>query len=279
MPETGFTIHKRQAPFGAEICGVDLSRRLDAQTCRQLDHALWQHELLIFRNQQLSQIALSDVPRQTGWARDQFECSRVEPVLSAENLILQTDPVWQAAPPLVSLLYVPEGAAVSESLFASRRETLRHLSGPMRKYLEQLTALHDASCLWRMNGVPSLSDLSTMVSMRRNAPLRQASLLGVHPLTWEATLDFSSVLTTQIDGVGGEESDAILGMLRDLMNRPECQMRLRLEPGTLLIWDNHALQHHPVGAFDAESRPMWHMAVQAPAPLMNDLDERLRRIS
>lgn len=282
MQSISFAVRRLKAPFGAEICGVDFMQELDDHTRQELEQALWQNEVLIFREQHLTQMSLAELPMQTGWALSLLDCSRVEPVCSAENFILQTDSIWQASPPVLSFLYVPADAAESESLFASRRRMLDDLSGPMKRYLEDLNALHDASNLWRMAGVPSLKDLSTMVSMRRNAPPRMAPLIGLHPISGDATLAFSSLLTTQLEGVSAEESEAMLGMLREMLNRPECQTRVQLEPGTLLVWDNHAVQHHPLGAFNERSAPIWHMAVQAPQSAtthMNDLDERPRRIN
>ena len=55
-------IRRGDAPVGAEIVGVDLSRELDAATFEQIRNAYYEHSVVVFRDQNLTpvqQIAFS----------------------------------------------------------------------------------------------------------------------------------------------------------------------------------------------------------------------------
>ena len=53
-----FTVHPVTRAIGAEITGCDLSAPLDAETSADLKAALAQHQVVFFRNQDLSIEAL-----------------------------------------------------------------------------------------------------------------------------------------------------------------------------------------------------------------------------
>ena len=63
-----------------------------------------------------------------------------------------------------------------------------------------------------------------------------------------------------------EESDKLLGFLQDRANRPEYQVRLKWQPGTIAFWDNRASQHYAVSDYWPQRRVMERVTVAGDRP-------------
>lgn len=258
------SVTKLSAPFGAELSGIDLSAPLDASSAESIREALWHHGLLLFRQQQMTSAALRRLLHELGLIGDTHLPPASQLINDPDFLSLQTDALWKAQPPLATLLYAEDIPPVSDSIFASRQSAYMALSRAMQIYLSDMTAIHDAAAHWAIQGTLTNMDLARMISLRRNCPLQRHALRRDHPVTAAPSLGFSTNLTTQIEGVAVEESQAILHMLREIMSRPELQTRINWQSGTLVIWDNYVAEHHAVGALGQAGTRMLQMEVGLP---------------
>ena len=68
--------------------------------------------------------------------------------------------------------------------------------------------------------------------------------------------------TTSIKGLRKEESDAILNMLKEHSLQDIFRCRVRHWNGSLLLWDNRAVQHSPNCDY-TEHRFMWRLAMHS----------------
>ncbi len=88
-------------------------------------------------------------------------------------------------------------------------------------------------------------------------------IISHHPVTGRPYVNVSESNTRWIIGIGAAESARILTMLFDIINRPDHQVRLRWQPGTVAIWDNRATQHYAVSDYPDDRRVMHRVAVAA----------------
>lgn len=258
------SVEKLSAPFGAAISGVDLAHPLDATHADLIREALWCHGLLVFHRQQMTASSLRRLLHEMGLINNVQLPPTSQLISDPDSLALQTDALWKAQPPLATLLYAESVLPASDSIFASRQLAYTALSRGMQIYLSEVCAIHDAAALWAIQGTLTNMDLARMISLRRNCPLQCHALRRDHPITGAACLGFSANLTTQIEGVAEEESQAILQMLREVMSRPELQTRINWQSGTLVIWDNFVMEHHAVGALGQAGTTMLQMEIGEP---------------
>lgn len=66
-------------------------------------------------------------------------------------------------------------------------------------------------------------------------------------------------------GLSAPESQRLLALLFDHINRPDHAMRLRWRPDTLAIWDNRGTQHYAVADYLPHRRVMYRVAVATDA--------------
>lgn len=227
--------------IGAEISGIDLSCPLPDATRAGLADALVAHHALFFRNQDLDAAAMDRLAAIFGPAvphpRGDPAFPAVMPFRSSQvnDFILgtewHTDATYTAHPPLASMLYFEEAPhAGAELCFADMHAALDALSPAMRDYLSGLTARHEAA-------------RSRFGSDRGSDAAFVHPLIVRHPATDRPLLYFSSVYTARIEQVPPREGSAMLRFLREHVANPYFHVRVRLEPGSLILWDNRCTQH------------------------------------
>ena len=82
-------------------------------------------------------------------------------------------------------------------------------------------------------------------------------VVRTHPVTGEKALYVDDAYTVSIDGMTEPEADALLGFLRHHITQPAFTCRLRWEPHTLTVWDNH----------DGQRREMYRTTVLGEVPV------------
>jgi taurine dioxygenase len=87
-------------------------------------------------------------------------------------------------------------------------------------------------------------------------------VIGHHPVTQRPYLNVSESFTRFIIGLSAPESARLLTYLFDLINRPDFHVRIRWQPGTVVIWDNRGTQHYAVADYLPHRRVMHRVAVE-----------------
>ena len=252
---------------GAEVEGVDLGDDLHPSVVGQLQEALLRYKVLVFRDQTVDdarQVALTDVfggataahPIANGL---QEAPSVLRTVLSADRSGLveaeislddpfggkvgrhlrtewHIDSTFVANPTAITMLrgvqIPPTGG---DTLFANLEALYNGLSSSLREYLDTLQVVHsryDRSAPPRLDG----RSAGPFVALH--------PLVRVHPDTGARHLFISSVFMQAIPGLKPRESTALLEFLLDeLAGRDEIHLRVRWEPGTVVMWDNRAVAH------------------------------------
>ncbi len=134
-----------------------------------------------------------------------------------------------------------------DTLWASGYEIYDRLSSPMQKFLEGLTATHDATFFLAEAarlGNPVRKDI-------RGHPLNQGGgltathpVIRTNPVTGWKSVFVNKGFTKRINGVSRDESDLLLKYLLDMVvHNHDAQVRFKWKQNDLAIWDNRSTWH------------------------------------
>jgi taurine dioxygenase len=267
---TDITVRPLTPTIGAEILGVDLSASLTPAAMAQVKQALWDHQVIFFRDQHLS-------PQQHLSFGEQFGSLHVHPLQRSrhpehEELLVihadanstyvagedwHTDVSCEAAPPMGSMLYLTEVPPTGgDTLWASMYAAHDALSTAMKEFLEGLTAIHDGAKPWLKRGKPE-----------RSYPRTEHPVVTVHPETGRKILFVNRGFTINIPQLSAQESDATLEFLYRHLAHPLFQCRFRWEANSIAFWDNRCTQHHAMWDYFPARRHGHRVTVNGHPPL------------
>ena len=267
-----------RSALGAEVRGVDLSKPLTDDAFMAIQQAWYDHIVLLFRGQKLSDDDLIRFSRHFGEldiapasATDMAgsqEKSRPEiwiisnvvengkPIgaLGDKEAEWHTDMSYVAAPPMASVLYSLEiPKAGGDTSFANMYKALETLPADLRAAIEGRTCNHDAST----TSVGELRAGADAVADVRMAPGAKHPAIRTHPATGGKALYLGRRLNGYIEGYGVEESEKLLDRLWAHCARPEFSWTHQWAVGDMLIWDNRCAIHRR-DAFDGRERRVMH---------------------
>jgi taurine dioxygenase len=259
--------------IGAEIRGLDLRRPLPAAVFEALNTAFVRHEVLVFRDQDIS------IDEQMAFGRH-FGALSIHPFspnlddkrevivldYSADNPPALTDQwhadeTFRAAPPALTILranIVP--AYGGDTLFASMTAAYTGLSERMKRYIHGLEAIHDFKP-WRPLFTSSEAHQAKLRELEREFPNPAHPVVRVHPVTGRRTINVNAQFTTRIVGLGADESEMILQYLYGRAKVPEFHLRVRWQPHTVVMWDNRSVHHYAPHDYYPQRRSMSRVTV------------------
>jgi taurine dioxygenase len=272
------------APLGASIEGIDLAGDIDAATARTIDDAWLAHQVLVFRDQALSQddqlrfsarfgkvgIPLVTMPEagpdgnpiQPGimWVtnlRREDGSSYAQP--HEGQMWFHSDMCYVETPHKATLLYAVElpargGATVFADMYAAYDDlpeaTKRRLDG--RGALQ----VHE----YRRTERPSAVD-ETTDALHFTHPA-----VITHPETGRKALYVNRLMTVRIDGLDADESAALLEDLFDRSEDPANVYAHEWRLGDLVMWDNRCVVHGRADFPETERRVLRRTTVEGARP-------------
>ena len=259
-------VEKLTPHIGAVLHGIDLSRDLSNAEYDAIHEALMTHLVIFFRDQDLS-----DPYRHKIFARHFGELFDSHPVAAGskehpEVLRLHfdanskhiagsswhSDQSYDPEPPMGTILWnhtVPLGG---DTLFSSMYAAYDALSERMKKYLEGLTAFHDAEPIYR----PITPDLS------KRFPNAVHPVVRTHPVTGRKALYCDQNHAIKINEVSKSESRGILEFLWKHCENPSFQCRFKWEPRSVAFWDNRAAQHMALWDYYPNTRSGFRVTIR-----------------
>jgi taurine dioxygenase len=272
MTYTAVQVDKLTPHVGAEIRGVDLSRRLDERTFKEIHAALVDNGVIFFRDQHLTPEQQKDFGRLFG----ELHAHPAAPSLlpgHPEILVIHADEKskhvagenWHSdvscdpEPPMGSILYMHELPPVGgDTLFASMYAAYDALSEPLRRFLEPLTAMHEGEHVYR--GRYGVDDAG------RVFPKAEHPLIRTHPVSGRKALFVNGGFTTRIPQLKRAESDALLQFLFRHVETPEFQCRFRWQVNSVAFWDNRCVQHHAMWDYYPQRRHGHRVTIKGDRP-------------
>ncbi|PWT98947.1 MAG: taurine catabolism dioxygenase TauD [Terriglobia bacterium] len=262
-------------PLGLEIPHLDLSR-LDEGEFTGVYRAWLDHQVLLFRGQQLTDLDLITFSRRFGnldWAPVQetgrrfveghpeiYVVSNViengTPIgsLGAGEAVWHTDMSYLERPPKASILYALEvPPAGGNTYFCDMYGAYESLPESLRRRIAGLHLKHDAtynSGGYVRQGVAATDDPV-------NSPGVYHPLVCTHPETGRRALYLGRRRNGFIGGLPLAESEALLDELWSYVEREEITWAHRWQAGDVVLWDNRATMHRR-DAFDPGMRRVLH---------------------
>ena len=270
------TIRKIGDALGAEVCGVDLSRPIDAEAFSAIRGAWLDNLVIRIRGQTLTDPQLLAFSQLFGELDPPGPNPYGKPFLPAHpemnvisnikadgapigglgdgEAIWHSDMTYIETPPSAALLYAlevpPEGG---DTFWANMYLAYEALSVDVKKRIEGLDAIHDAtynSAGIKRKGYADVTD-------PRSAPGAHHRLVRTHPETGRRCLFLGRRRNSYIVGFELEESEALLDELWAHATQTQFTFRQQWLVGDLMIWDNRCTLHRR-DSFDAASRRLMH---------------------
>ena len=266
--------HPVTAALGAEVSGIDLAQPLDAKTADALHAGLVEHQVLFFRDQDLSPRAHLTLAEALGEVDPGHPVyPHVEGYPSIVKLLADADHIpdtedwhkdltFRAEPAFASILRAVEVPAVGgDTLWASMSAVYDSLSAGWKADLESRMAIHDMGTFrndyLRRGGIDAV-----------NAGLSETGsavhpVVGVHPVSGLKYLNVNQSFTRHIVGLNQGPSDEMLQYLFQQVRKPEFQVRFRWRNNSVAIWDNRITQHYAVCDYLPHRRHMQRVTISS----------------
>ena len=263
--------------IGAEIRGVDLSANLSDDLVGEINQAFLDHQVIYFRDQQLSPQAYNDFARRFGPLMDYMfvdgmegfpyitELVKTENETESFGSFWHSDSTYLEIPPKITMLYarqVPERGG--DTLFCDTYAIYDSLSPGMQTRLESLQAVNSASV------VPRDEDTYEAVKSRNSDRSDQSAthpVIRTHDETGKKAVYVNSIHTHSFEGFTREESMPLLNYLYQQVTCPDYSFRLNWQADTLAMWDNRCTQHYALNDYHGYRRVMHRIIVEGARPV------------
>jgi taurine dioxygenase len=278
LAKTKFEIVPLSRHIGAELRGIDLREKPDAETVQAIYQAWLDHLVLVFPDQKLSQ---EDLIRATGFFGELGELSRPpkyrplgfakmlpgimlisnirengEPIgaLPDGEMMFHHDMIHAEMPSKATLLYAVEiPSAGGNTLFASGYAAYDTLDPAVRQKLEGRRAIHHYN-----------------YGSTQKGDQRGTEAFGecTHPVfrtnedTGRKAVYVNRLMTVGVVGMSQTESEPLLNAVFDHAERREFVYEHAWRLGDLLLWDNRCSSHARTDFPSTERRLMLRTTVK-----------------
>ena len=273
--EHSLTVQPMAAALGAEIYNFDL-RAIEDRAFAAIHQAWLDHQVLLFRDQELSDDHLVAVSR---WFGDLDEAPVQEtgqrfveghpeiyvvsnvvqdgvPIgsLGAGEAVWHTDMSYLPAPPKASVLYALEvPQAGGDTSFCSMYAAWEQLPAALQQRAAGLRVKHDGT----YNSGGYVRQGVTPTDDPRTSPGTFHPLVYAHPETGRQALYLGRRRNACIEGLELDESNALLDEIWAHATRDELTWQHQWRVGDLVLWDNRCTMHRR-DAFDPSCRRVMH---------------------
>lgn len=196
-----------------------------------------------------------DRPKPSAEGEEGTTSFNYEPDSRLTSAVWHSDVTYERQPPGLTVLWMIDSPTTGgDTAYASQVEAYNRLSPSFAAYLETLSAVH--------SGVAQ-ADYSRRSGKRggvvRREPVENVHpIVRVHPVTGAKALFVNRQFTTRIVGLKQPESDAILNLLYDHIEKGiDFQVRVRHQPGTVVVWDNRVTAHSAIVDYAGQGTRRW----------------------
>jgi len=258
--------------IGAQISGLDLTKRIEPSNFEKILKALYQYQMLVFPDQKISQLNMLEFSKYFGKPEifpDPTEhTGEVPEILRLTNLDMNgvpfgpsprmarmslaenwhTDSSYRKVPSFVTLLHGIEVPTVSgDTDFTSMHASFDGLPSSLKNKIENLVAIHS----WEYQRTLSPGRQPMTDAERKSTPPAHHRLVQLHPNTGRKLLYISSSALS-IEGMEMAQSRELIDELTRYSTMPQMTYTHHWKPLDLVMWDNRATLHRAAG-FDYQS--------------------------
>ena len=279
------SIHPFDAPCGAEVIGLDLSKPLSDADFARIHRAHLDHHVLVFRDMAITPDQQVGFSRRFGPLQihvlNQFQLAGHPEILVISNILESGKPIglgdagayWHSdlsylpKPSLGSMLHAQElPDEGGDTLFANQHRAWDALPVALKSAVEGRHAEH-----WYLSKYAELQKRNpwrpdlTQAQIDAVRPVAQP-IVRTHPETGRKALFVSEHFTTRVLDLPEDESRTLLTELFAHSTQAEFVYRHRWQPGDMVFWDNRSLMHLAAGTPDHLRRRLNRTTIEGDAP-------------
>ncbi len=277
MAKTAIEVRRTAGALGAEILGVDLSGDLDNATFDTIHQAFVDHQVIFFRDQDLTPEAHMRFGRRFGslnihpYVKGMDDHPEIMEIIKEPSETTNFGGGWHSdmsfleKPSIGSILYaleVPDFGG--DTLFASQAAAYEALSPGLRSTLDGLNAIHSAGREYSAQGSSAQKRQSMQVSEAEGlAGEFIHPVVKVHPESGRKALYVNPAFTMRIDGWTKRESKPLLSFLFEHSRQEAFTTRFHWSKGSVAFWDNRSVWHYALNDYHGQRRHMRRVTVDA----------------
>jgi taurine dioxygenase len=264
--------------LGAEIRGVDVSASLDERTFKEIEQAWHAHLVIVLRGQDLDeerQVAFaerfgplspihtdhhSETNKAVMYIGNRKKDGRMIGALPLGEMQFHSDQCYKERPAAGTMLYSIEiPAAGGNTLFANAYKAYDALPADVKRAIEGKKAVQ----VYDYGG--GVLDRANMVKPEEGLSFAHP-VVRTHPATGRKALYVNRLMTHHIEGLPQAQSEALLQLIFDTIERPEFIYEHRWRVGDVLLWDNRCTLHARRDFNANENRWMRRVTIQGDRP-------------
>jgi taurine dioxygenase len=265
--------------IGAIVHDVDLSGPLNPTDIAEIRRLFLKHQVIFFEDQKLTLQAQRDFAAHFGepYIHPVYPNDPSVPEIvifdnhahnPTDNDSWHTDLTFAEKPLMAGILYARElPPSGGDTLWSNMRAAYMGLSAPFRKFLMGLDAVHDFNRGFSADILPSKNaGEKRYQKARTDHPPVVHPVIRTHPETGEDCLYVNDGFTTRILGLSEYESERLLDLLNQHIQRPEFIVRWKWKQNSVAFWDNRVTQHYAVNDYLPYRRVMHRVAIAGDRP-------------
>ena len=269
------TIRRVAGALGAEISGVDLSQDLPDGVVAEIRAALVEHQVIFFRDQDLSPARQVAFGRRFGPLNIHPYVRGMEGYPEVMEIIKEpgdktnfgggwhSDTSFLERPAIGSILHaieLPEWGG--DTLFSSQVAAYEALSPGMKATLEDLRAVHSAGREYSAQGHSAQKRSSMSVAEAEGAVGEFIHpVVLAHPESGRKALYVNPAFTMRFEGWTKRESKPLLDFLFEHCRYEGYTCRFAWKPGSVAFWDNRQVWHFALNDYPGQRRHMRRVTV------------------
>lgn len=269
------TIRRVAGALGAEISGVDLSQDLPDGVVAEIRAALVEHQVIFFRDQDLSPARQVAFGRRFGPLNIHPYVRGMEGYPEVMEIIKEpgdktnfgggwhSDTSFLERPAIGSILHaieLPEWGG--DTLFSSQVAAYEALSTGMKATLEGLRAVHSAGREYSAQGHSAQKRSSMSVAEAEGAVGEFIHpVVLAHPESGRKALYVNPAFTMRFEGWTKRESKPLLDFLFEHCRYEGYTCRFAWKPGSVAFWDNRQVWHFALNDYHGQRRHMRRVTV------------------
>ena len=268
--------------LGAEIYGIDISKKLSNAETKILQENFLKYKVLFFRDQCLSAkkfvsfASLFGEPTIYPFIKGLDDTPEVIEIIKTKNDkknfggSWHSDTSYMECPAMATLLYakeVPEFGG--DTLFANTSLAYENLSENFKELLHNLVGVNSSEKGYtggRAAGMSKLSKMNQTFDSNALSYETEHPIIRTHPETGQKSLYLNLSHTSHFKEMTVPESRPIINYLCRHMIRPEFTCRFRWSKGSLAIWDNRTTLHHAINDYPNQRRHMLRITLAGDRP-------------